>query len=263
MEAPVSARGLPRLSRQDEQLRVGRRRVEFRRESHGQAATPSACRAMRVSGDWFHVLGVDAAARSRDPARRRRAGTRARRRPQPTVFGRASSRASPSAVGNDDRAERRVVSDHRRHAGRASAASTRATADLFVPLALAPAAFTRGYTNEYLNSIARLKAAYHARARAGGDEAVRREPEESESEQLLADVDAQGSQRSTISSTGRIRPALLVLLGAVGFRAADRVRERRQPAARARRGSHRRRSRFAPRSAPTARRSCGNCSRRA
>ena len=38
-------------------------------------------------------------------------------------------------------------------------------------------------------------------------------------------------------TVGTIRPALLVLLGAVGLRAADRLRQRRQSAARARRGA--------------------------
>ena len=60
-----------------------------------------------------------------------------------------------------------------------------------------------------------------------------------------------------------MRPALAVLMGAVGVRAADRVRQRRQPAARAHCTAANATSRCARRSAPAARGWCGSCWSRA
>ncbi len=69
------------------------------------------------------------------------------------------------------------------------------------------------------------------------------------------------SARTTDVVVGDVRPAMLVLFGAVGARAADRERERRQPAAAARRGEAARaggargaRRRPRPAGAPAARR---------
>ena len=58
---------------------------------------------------------------------------------------------------------------------------------------------------------------------------------------------------------GDVRRSLAVLIGAVGLRAADRVRERREPAAVARARRGRRRSPSARRSAPAAGASCASC----
>ena len=58
---------------------------------------------------------------------------------------------------------------------------------------------------------------------------------------------------------GDYRQRLLTLLAAVGARAAHRLRQRRQPAAGARRRRGRARSPSAPRSAPANGASSGNC----
>ncbi len=85
-----------------------------------------------------------------------------------------------------------------------------------MPQALAPAAFNSGYTNEYLNSVARLKTGVPL--------------ERAQAEMKLFAENLKKANPNNFSptwtlkvrslddlTTGRIRPALLVLLGAVGF----------------------------------------------
>ncbi|HVE80185.1 MAG TPA: ABC transporter permease, partial [Gemmatimonadaceae bacterium] len=92
------------------------------------------------------------------------------------------------------------------------------TAQLWKPLALRPDQFAGGYTNEYLNLIARLRPDVSFEQARGGMSAF--------AEQLKRDLPDQfgPSSRWTLKvrtltdvATGKIRPALLVLLGAVGF----------------------------------------------
>jgi putative ABC transport system permease protein len=91
-------------------------------------------------------------------------------------------------------------------------------AQLWKPLALRPDQFAGGYTNEYLNLVARLKAGVSFEQARGGMAAF--------AEQVKRDNPDQFGPLSqwtlkvrtlTDIATGKIRPALLVLLGAVGF----------------------------------------------
>ena len=90
------------------------------------------------------------------------------------------------------------------------------TADLFVPLALAPAAFNAGYTNEYLNSVARLKAGV-ALERAQAEMKIFAENLKKANPNNFSPTWTLKVRTLDDLTTGRIRPALLVLLGAVGF----------------------------------------------
>jgi putative ABC transport system permease protein len=90
------------------------------------------------------------------------------------------------------------------------------TADLFVPLALAPTAFNAGYTNEYLNSVARLKNGVTVE-RAQAEMKLFAENLKKANPNNFAPTWTLRVRTLDDLSTGRIRPALLVLLGAVGF----------------------------------------------
>ncbi len=134
----------------------------------------------RVSGDWFHVLGVAPQAGRVDPARRRPARTRTRRRHHGRSLD-AALRAKAVGGGIDDRAERRIVPDHRRHARRVP----RVLLANGGPVRAAGARARRvqlGLHQRVPELRRATQGGYHARARSGGDEAVRREPEEGESE---------------------------------------------------------------------------------
>jgi putative ABC transport system permease protein len=168
----------------------------------------------RVSGDWFHVLGVSPQAgrviqRDDDQPGHEHVVVLS-----DGLWTRLFAR-KPSAVGSSielNGESYQVIGvmppEFRDFFSR--------TADLYVPLALTPAAFNSGYTNEYLNSVARLKSG------------VRLERAQAEmtlfAENLKKANPNNFSPKWTLKvrtlddlSTGRIRPVLLVLLGAVGF----------------------------------------------
>ena len=133
---------LPRLSRQDEELRVGRRRdADSARTSPAPAipsASPaSACPATGSTCSASRRCSADALA-----ARRRSAGTRARRRAELRRCGRDCSPASPSAIGKtiELNGETYQVVGVMPPGFQSFFART---ADIFVPLALAPTAFTQ------------------------------------------------------------------------------------------------------------------------
>ena len=213
MEAPVSARGFRDYRDQTKSFESVAVETPF---GANLTATgdPERVPGARVSGDWFHALGVAPA------------------------LGRV--------LGRDDDVpghEHVVVLSHglwtRLFAAKTSAVGQTIElngetyqivgvmpesfysffarkADLFVPLALTPAAFTSGYTNEYLNAVARLKPGVTVE-RAQAEMAAF-------AENLKRANPTNFSPKWTLKvrslddlSTGRIRPALLVLLGAVGF----------------------------------------------
>jgi putative ABC transport system permease protein len=90
-------------------------------------------------------------------------------------------------------------------------------ADIWTPLALAPSVFNpNNYTNEFLNLTARLKTGVsidraQAEMRAFAEQLKRQYPNSLGSEWTLS------VKSINELATGRIRPVLLVLLGAVGF----------------------------------------------
>ena len=213
MEAPVSAHGFRDYRDKTKSFESVAVETGFAANLTG-TGDPERVPGVRVSGDWFHVLGVNA------------------------EFGRVLGRdddepghehvvvlshglwtrlfaASPSAVGKPIELNGETyqvvgvmpqgfVSFNLRNA------------DLFVPLALKPEAFTAGYTNEYLNSVARLKS----------DVTLTRAQSEmgTFAENLKRENPNNFSPKWTLKvrtlddlSSGRIRPALLVLLGAVGL----------------------------------------------
>ncbi|HVX40322.1 MAG TPA: ABC transporter permease [Gemmatimonadaceae bacterium] len=212
MEAPVSARGF--RDYRDKTHSFGAVAVEtgFGANLTG-TGSPERVPGVRVSGDWFQVLGVAPA------------------------LGRALTR-------DDDVPGREhvVVLSHglwlRLFAGRNVLGQQielndepyqivgvmpdgfhsyfSRNAEFFVPLALDAAAFARGYTNEYLNATARLR---------GGVSVDRAQAEMTTFASNLKRANPNNfSPRWTIKvrslddlATAKIRPALLVLLGAVGF----------------------------------------------
>ena len=175
---------------------------------------PERIPGVRVSGDWFHVLGVA------------------------PLFGRALQRdddepghehvvvlsfgawtrlfaAKPAAVGKTIELNGETYQVVGVMPDGFFSFNAR-NADLFVPLALNPEAFNGGYTNEYLNSVARLKPG------------VPLERAQAEMTTFATNLKAANPnnfdpkwtlQVRTLDdlATGRIRPVLLVLLGAVGF----------------------------------------------
>jgi predicted permease len=213
MEAPVSARGFRDYRDKTSSFASVAVEAQFGANLTG-SGDPERVPGVRVSGDWFHTLGVAPA------------------------FGRVLTRdddepghehvvvlshgiwtrlfaASPSAVGKSIE-----LNGETYQIVGVMPPSFRSffqrTADLFVPLALAPAAFNSGYTNEYLNSVARLKP---------GTSFTRAQAEmKTFAENLKKENPNNFSPTWTLKvrtlddlSSGRIRPVLLVLLGAVGF----------------------------------------------
>jgi predicted permease len=167
----------------------------------------------RVSGDWFHVLGVQpmlgrGLIRDDDQTGREHVAVLSY-----GLWTRLFA-SSPSAVGKtlELNGETYHVVGVMPKGFRSFAANT---VDIFVPLALTPEQYD-SYGNEYLNLTARLKAntsVEQARAEmATFAENLKRErpnqwpPRWSLKVRTLDDL-----------ATSRIRPALLVLIGAVGF----------------------------------------------
>ena len=213
MEAPVSARGYRDYRDKTSSFESVAVEAQFGANLTG-SGDPERVPGVRVSGDWFHALGVA-------PMLGRTLG---RDDDQPgrehvvvlsngvwlRLFG-----GKPSAVGqhvelNDESYEIVGVMppDFR------SFFSPKA--DLFVPLALPASAFTAGYTNEYLNSVARLKPGVPL-TRAQAEMTTFAENLKRANPNNFAPKWTLKVRSLDDLSTGRIRPALLVLLGAVGF----------------------------------------------
>ena len=213
MEAPVSARGFRDYRDKTKSFESVAVETQFGANLTG-TGDPERVPGVRVSGDWFHVLGVT---------------------PQ---LGRPLDRGDDEP-GHDhvvvvsDGLWTRLFARQRSAVGQTIELNGESytivgvmpagfrsffarTADLFVPLALPAAAFNAGYTNEYLNSVARLKT---------GVSLQRAQSEmKTFAENLKRDNPNNFAPKWTLwvrslddLSSGRIRPALLVLLGAVGF----------------------------------------------
>ena len=213
MEAPVSARGFRDYRDKTKSFESVAVETPFGANLTG-TGDPERVPGVRVSGDWFHVLGVT---------------------PQ---VGRALDRGDDEpghehVVVLSDGLWTRLFARQRSAVGQTIELNGESytivgvmpdgfrsffarTADLFVPLALPATAFNAGYTNEYLNSVARIKPGI----------ALERAQSEMKTfaENLKRDNPNNFSPKWTLwvrslddLSSGRIRPALLVLLGAVGF----------------------------------------------
>ena len=236
MEAPVSARGFRDYRDKTTSFESVAVEAQFGANLTG-SGDPERVPGVRVSGDWFHVLGVA-------PLYGR---TLRRDDDEPGhehvvvlshgVWTRLFA-ASPSAVGksielNGESYQIVGVMPPSFHSFFAR------NADLFVPLALPAAAFTSGYTNEYLNSVARLKPGVpferaQAEMKTFADNLKKANPNNFSPTwtlkvRTLDDLSSGRDPRRAARAAGRRR-----------LRAADRVRERREPAARASGRAHER-----------------------
>ena len=263
MEAPVSARGFRDYRDKTRSFESVAVETHFGANLTGTAATPSACPACASRATGFTCSAWLAQARPQRLSATTTSPDTNTSSCSATVSGRGCSRASPSAVGKSIELNGEIVPDRRRDAGRASTASSRERRICSCRSRSHRPRSTGGYTNEYLNSVARLKPGVTLERAQAEMKTFAENLEEGEPEPVRAEVDAQGSQRSTISSTGRIRARAARAARRRRVRAAHRVRERRQPAAGARRDSHQGDRDSLRRSAPTARRSSASCSRRA
>ena len=214
LEAPVSAIGF-------RDYRDKTRSFEFVAVETGWSANltgtgdPERVPASRVSGDYFRVFGV------------------------PAQVGRTLGRDEDEPGKNrvvvlSDGIWRRIFAADRAAVGKTLQlngqtftivgvmppgfkAFFNSSADIWTPLALAPSQFdVNGYTNEWLNLSARLKPGVSVEQAKAEMRAF--------AEQLKKQYPNNLGQRWTLSvksldelATGRIRPVLLVLLGAVGF----------------------------------------------
>lgn len=213
MEAPVSARGFRDYRDKTKSFESFAVETPFGANLTG-TGDPERVPGSRVSGDWFHVLGVT------------------------PILGRSITRDddepghehvvvlsyglwtrlfanSPSTVGQTielNGETYRIIGVM--PPGFYSFFSRKS--DLFVPVALTAQQFTAGYTNEYLNSVARLKPGVtldQARAEmALFAENLKKENPNSFSPKWTLKV-----RTLDDLSSGGTRTGLLVLLGAVGF----------------------------------------------
>ena len=191
MEAPVSARGFRDYRDKTSSFESVAVETQFGANLTG-SGDPERVPGVRVSGDWFHTLGVAPLSG--------RVLTRDDDEPghehvvvlSHGIWTRLFA-ASPSAVGKIDRAERRDLSDRRRDAVelpqllRAERRPVRS--------ACSQARRVHRRLHQRVPELRRAPQAGHGHdARTGGDDDVCREPEEGKPEQLRAHVDAQGSQ---------------------------------------------------------------------
>jgi predicted permease len=214
MEAPVSAHGFKDYRDETRSFSLVAVETPFGANLTGTGGEPERVPGARVSGDWFGVLGA--------PAQLGRTLTRDDDVPGKEhvvvlshglwtrLFG-----ASPSAIGktielNGERYQIVGVMPENFYSFFAR------KADLFAPLALTPRQMSGGYTNEYLNSIARLKPgvtfeAAQAEMTAFGENLKRATPQQFAPKWtlLLRSLDD--------LSSGKARITLFILLGAVGF----------------------------------------------
>jgi len=213
LEAPVSSHGYRDYRDKTSSFESVAVETQFGANLTG-TGDPERVPGSRVTGDWFHVLGVS------------------------PLLGRTLTR-DDDVPGH----EHVVVLSHgiwtRLFAGQASAVGKSIelngeayqivgvmppefhsffarTADLFVPLALPAAAFNAGYTNEYLNLTARLKPGVTVE-RARAEMATFAENLKKANPNNFPPSWSLKVRTLDDLSSGRIRPALLVLLGAVGF----------------------------------------------
>lgn len=213
MEAPVSAHGFKDYRDQTKSFSLVAVETQFGANLTG-AGEPERVPGARVSGDWFGVLGV--------PARFGRTLTR-----DDDMLGKHHVvvlsngvwtrlfAANPSAIGKSielNGESYQVVGVM--PAGFYSFFARKA--DLFVPLALTDQQMAGGYTNEYLNSVARLKpgvspAAAQAEMTAFGENLKKANPTQFGPKWTL--------KLRTLDdlSSGKARLTLFILLGAVGF----------------------------------------------
>ena len=213
MEAPISARGFRDYRDKTKSFESVAVEMQFGANLTG-TGDPERIPGVRVSGDYFHVLAV--------APQLGRVLNRDDDEPghehvvvlSDGVWTRLFAR-KPSAVGQtiELNGESYQIVGVMPAGFRSFFART---ADLFVPLALPATAFTGGYTNEYLNSVARLKPGVSLQT-AQAEMATF-------AENLKRANPNRFSPKWTLKirslddlSSGRIRPALLVLLGAVGF----------------------------------------------
>jgi putative ABC transport system permease protein len=213
MEAPVSARGFRDYRDKTKSFESVAVETNFGANLTG-TGDPERVPGVRVSGDWFHVLGVApllgrALGRDDDEPGHEHVVVLSR-----GLWTRLYA-ASPSAIGKSIE----LNGENYQVVGVMPASFYSffsRKADLFVPLALKASAFTGGYTNEYLNSSARLKPG------------VTFEKAQAEMKNFAENLKAANpndfSPNWTLKvrslddlSSGGARTALLVLLGAVGF----------------------------------------------
>ncbi len=214
MEAPVSAAGF--RDYRDKTSSFESVAVETNFGANLTAASGDAERVPgeRVSGDWFHVLGVAPQAGRVIQRDDDQPGHEHVVVISDGLWTRLFAR-KPSAVGstielNGESYQIIGVMPPEFHAFYSR------LADLYVPLALAPAAFNSGYTNEYLNSVARLKNGVPLE-RGQAEMKIFAENLKKANPNNFAPTWTLKVRRLDDLSTGRIRPVLLVLLGAVGF----------------------------------------------
>ena len=214
MEAPVSAAGFRDYRDKTSSFESVAVEANFGANLTGAGGDAERVPGERVSGDWFHVLGVSpqtgrAIQRDDDQPGHEHVvvisdGLWTR------LFGRKLSAVGSTIELNGESYQIIGVMPGGFHGFFSR------TADLYVPLALPPTAFTAGYTNEYLSSVARLKNGVtldraQAEMKLFAENLKRANPNNFSPTWTL-------KVRSLDDlSSGRIRPALLVLLGAVGF----------------------------------------------
>jgi predicted permease len=213
MEAPVSARGFRDYRDKTSSFESVAVETQFGANLTG-SGDPERVPGVRVSGDWFHTLGVApltgrVLTRDDDEPGHEHVVVLSH-----GIWTRLFA-ASPSAVGksielNGETYQIVGVMPSSFHSFFAR------NADLFVPLALKPAAFTGGYTNEYLNSVARLKPGT-VMTRAQAEMTTFAQNLKKENPNNFAPTWTLKVRSLDDLSSGRIRPVLLVLLGAVGF----------------------------------------------
>jgi putative ABC transport system permease protein len=213
MEAPVSSRGFRDYRDKTKSFESVAVEQQFGVNVTG-AGDPERVPAVKVSGDWFHVLGVApmlgrAIQRDDDQPGREHvvvlsSGIWTR------LFGGKRSAIGSTIELNDETYQVVGVMPPSFHSFFAP------TADVFIPLALPAKAFTNGYTNEYLNLSARLKSGVTL-ASAQAEMKVFAENLKKTYPNQFAPTWTLKVRSFDDLSTGSIRPALLVLLGAVGF----------------------------------------------
>ena len=213
MEAPVSARGF--RDYRDKTKSFESVAVENQTAANlTGTGDPERVPATRVSGDWFHVLGV---APMVGRPLQRDDDQPGREHVVVLSYGLWTRlfAANRNAVGKtiELNGETYQVVGVMPPEFRSFFART---ADIFAPLALAPTAFNAGYTNEYLNLVARLKPGVTL-ARAQAEMTIFADNLKKENPNNFAPKWTLKVRSLDDLSSGRIRPVLLVLLGAVGF----------------------------------------------
>ena len=213
MEAPVSARGFRDYRDKTSSFESVAVETGFGANLTG-TGDPERVPGVRVSGDWFHALGGRALlgrvlGRDDDEPGHEHVVVLSH-----GLWTRLFA-ASPSAVGKTvelNGETYQVVGVMPQ--GFVSFFSR--NADVFVPLALKPASFNAGYTNEYLNSVARLKPGVTL-TRAQAEMAAFAENLKKANPNQFAPKWTLKVRTLDDLSSGRAKPALLVLLGAVGL----------------------------------------------